>query len=312
MRTLVVGAGATGGYFGGRMLEAGRDVTFLVRPHRAALLAEKGLAIRSPLGDYHRAAPPTVAAAALCEPFDLVLLSCKAYDLQSAIDSFAPAVGPHTLILSVLNGLAHLDVLDQRFGRYQVLGGHCFISTYLDPQGVIQHLSDLHVLFFGERDGLVTPRIQTVHTLMSGTRFEARLSTSIVQEMWDKWVFIASGASITCLMRASIGDILAAGGADIASALLDECNSIARAEGYEPSRELTERSRSLLTAEGSNFTASMFRDIERRAPIEADHLVGDMLRRGREHNIATPLLTIAYTHLKSYEARREREGASSS
>lgn len=312
MRTLIVGAGATGGYFGGRMLEAGRDVTFLVRPRRAAILAEKGLTIRSPQGDYHRAAPPTITADALREPFDLVLLSCKAYDLQSAIDSFAPAVGPQTMILTVLNGLAHLDVLDSRFGSEHVLGGHCFISTYLDPHDAIQHLGDLHVLFFGERDGSLTPRIEAVQSLMAGTRFESRLSRSILQEMWDKWVFIAAGASVTCLMRTNIGDIVSAGGAEIASSLLDECNAIARAEGYEPSRELTERSRSRLTAEGSDFTASMFRDIERRAPIEADHLVGDMLRRGREHGIATPLLRIAYTHLKSYEARRAREQATSS
>src|SRR3954452_13107128 len=114
MRTLVVGAGATGGYFGGRLLEAGRDVTFLVRPQRAAELARSGLRIRSPLGDAVLPNPPTLQA--VDQTCDLVLLSCKAYDLDSAIAAFAPAVGPHTVIVPLLNGMRHLDVLDQRFG----------------------------------------------------------------------------------------------------------------------------------------------------------------------------------------------------
>ncbi|HEX8924322.1 MAG TPA: 2-dehydropantoate 2-reductase N-terminal domain-containing protein, partial [Terriglobales bacterium] len=103
MRTLVVGAGAIGGYFGGRLLELGRDVTFLVRPRRAAELARNGLVIRSRYGDVTFAKPKTVLAENLREPYDLILLSCKAYDLQNAIASFTPAVGANTAILPLLN-----------------------------------------------------------------------------------------------------------------------------------------------------------------------------------------------------------------
>jgi 2-dehydropantoate 2-reductase len=116
MRILVVGAGAVGGYFGGRLLEAGRDVTFLVRTRRAGELAEHGLTIRSPLGDFHRPSPPVVSPEALAGPFDLVLLSCKAYDLDGAMESFARAVGDGTTILPLLNGMRHLDALADRFG----------------------------------------------------------------------------------------------------------------------------------------------------------------------------------------------------
>ncbi len=117
MRILVVGAGAIGGYFGGRMLQAGRDVTFLVRPKRAAELAAAGLVIKSPNGDVTLKDPPVVLADKLNDKFDVVLLSCKAFDLEDAIRSFAPAVGPKTVIIPLLNGMLHLEVLDQKFGR---------------------------------------------------------------------------------------------------------------------------------------------------------------------------------------------------
>jgi len=122
MRVLVVGAGAIGGYFGGRLLEAGRDVTFLVRPRRAAELARAGLVIESPNGDVTLPNPPTVQANALAEKFDVVLLSCKAFDLEDAMKSVAPAVGPQTSIIPLLNGMRHLDALEARFGANQVLG----------------------------------------------------------------------------------------------------------------------------------------------------------------------------------------------
>jgi 2-dehydropantoate 2-reductase len=310
VRFLVVGAGAIGGYFGGRLLEAGRDVTFLVRPGRAAQLASTGLIIRSRLGDVALPSPPRVLASELSAPFDVVLLSCKAYDLEPAMASFAPAVGPDTAILPLLNGLRHLDRLSDRFGGDRVLGGQCFISASLDPGGVIVHLNESHTLSFGERGGARSARVQAIAAAMAGARFDARASDEILQEMWEKWVFIAAGAGITCLMRAPVGDIVAAGGADLAVALLDECGAVAAAAGCAPRPDFVERNRALLTAAGSGLAASMLRDVERSAPTEVDHIVGDMLRRrGDAAETDHSLLRIAYTHLKAYEARRLREGA---
>lgn len=312
MRILVVGAGSIGGYFGGRLLNAGRDVTFLVRPRRAAQLATTGLVIRSPLGDLDLPAPPTITAEALRdrEPFDLILLSCKAYDLEGAIDSFSPAVGPNSAILPLLNGMRQVDVLEERFGAHRVLGGLCVISTVLDPEGRILHLSDFHSLSFGARDGSRAEQIEAIAAELSGAGFDVRVSESIVQEMWEKWVFIATGAGITCLMRSSVGDIVQAGAVDLITTLLDECAVIAAAEGFEPGEASMQRSRAMLTAPGSGLTASMFRDIEHGAPIEADHIIGDLLRRGERQGVPSPLLRVAYAHLKTYEARRAREAAS--
>jgi 2-dehydropantoate 2-reductase len=306
MRTLVVGAGAIGGYFGGRLLEINRDVTFLVRPKRAAELNRQGLIIRSPVGNASFTQPATVLAENLHGKYDLVILSCKAYDLDDAVASFAPAVGPHTVILPLLNGMRHLDVLDARFGRERVLGGQCFIAVAL-KDGEIVHLVETHELSFGERNGALSDRVQAIARLMEGARFNAHASAEILQEMWEKWVFLASLAGGTCLMRAAIGDICATpGGADFVLGLLEDCSAIAAAEGYAMREAQLKRARKVLTAAGSSLTASMLRDIERNAPIEADHIIGDLLQRAALSKAKPAHLSIAYTHLKAYEARRIR------
>ncbi len=307
MRILVVGAGAIGGYFGGRLLEAGRDVTFLVRPRRAAQLAKTGLVIRSRFGDANLPSPPTVMADALRTPFDLILLSCKSYDLQSAADSFAPAVGANTAILPLLNGMAHIDYLAERFGGGPVLGGQCVISVTLDADGHILHLNDTHGVSFGERDGTVSPRAEAIAATLAGARFDARLSKAILQEMWEKWVLIATMAGSNCLMRAAVGDIVTAGAENFSLALLAECAGIATAQGFAPSEATMTRNRTMLTTKGSSFAASMLRDIERGAPIEGDHIVGDLVRRGGGGPSDFPSLRVAHAHLRAYEARRKRE-----
>jgi 2-dehydropantoate 2-reductase len=305
MRILVVGAGAIGGYFGGRMLQAGRDVTFLVRPKRAAELASAGLVIKSPNGDVTLTSPPTVQADKLDKAFDLVLLSCKAFDLEDAIKSFAPAVGPKTAILPLLNGMHHLDVLDQRFGAHAVLGGLCAIAVTLNEQREIIQLAPMQSLGFGERDGKLSDRVQAIAEVMSSGKFGSAASTQVIQDMWEKWVFLASLAASTCTMRAPIGDILSApGGKDFILGMLDECSAVASSEGHAPTGPFAERARGMLTSEGSQLTASMFRDIKAGARVEADHVIGDLIARGDAAKVPVPKLKIAYTHLKTYEKQR--------
>jgi 2-dehydropantoate 2-reductase len=252
-----------------------------------------------------------VEAESLRDHADLILLSCKAYDLQGAIDSFAPAVGPHTAILPMLNGMRHLDLLEQRFGPAPVLGGQCVISATLDDQGRVLHLNESHSLSFGERDGTATERIDRIASAFIGANFEPRASDAVLQEMWDKWVFIAAAAGITCLMRSSVGDIVAAGAADLASSLLNECADIATRQGFPPSETVLQRSRVLLTTAGSNLTASMLRDIQRNARTEADHVLGDLLSRHGKRPGPNALLRITYAHLLAYEALRARTQAAS-
>jgi 2-dehydropantoate 2-reductase len=305
MRILVVGAGAIGGYFGGRMLQSGQDVTFLVRPRRAAELADAGLVIKSPNGDVTLKNPPVVQADKLNEKFDVVLLSCKAFDLEDAIKSFAPAVGPQTSIIPLLNGMLHLDVLDKKFGRERVLGGLCAIAATLNDKREVVQLAPMQSLNFGERDGKLTDRVRAIADAMAGGKFGSVASEHIIQDMWDKWVFLASLAASTSLMRASVGNILAAPrGKDFILGMLDECSAVAAAEGHAPRAPFLERTRGMLTAEDSQMTASMFRDIKAGAPVEADHVVGDLIARGDAAKVPVPRLRTAYTHLKAYEKQR--------
>jgi 2-dehydropantoate 2-reductase len=305
MRILVVGAGAIGGYFGARLAAAGRDVTFLVRPKRAEQL-KSGLFVRSPKGDVKIAAPKLVTEVTLRDPFDLVLLSCKSYDLDSAMDSFARAVGPATMILPLLNGESHIDILKKRFGAGAVLGGQCQISSTLDEQGHVVHLNDWHMLGFGELDGSRSTRIEAVSESFTGANFEPQLSLHILQDMWEKWIFIATMAGITCLMRAALGDIEAAGGTSIALELFAECGAIAGKNGYAPRAAAGERIRKTLSTPGSTLMASMLRDVEGHRRTEHEHILGDLLARAQ--GTRTPVLEICLAHLRAYEARRLREG----
>jgi 2-dehydropantoate 2-reductase len=314
MRILVVGAGAVGGYFGGRLLQAGRDVTFLVRTKRAEQLARNGLQIRSQFGDVSLAKPPTIGSESLCTAFDLIVLSCKAYDLEAAVASFAPAVGPATAVLPLLNGMQHLDVLAERFEPARVLGGLCLIAATLDETGAVVHLNDSHAMSFGELAGGLSTRVEAITGMMAGALFDAQATDQILQQMWEKWVFLASLAGSTCLMRASVGDIVQApGGTEFMLGLLHECGRIAQGAGYAPRPAFLERIRATLTQAGSLLTASMLRDIERGARIESNQVIADLIRRAKPGSGVAgdiPLLRLVHGHLRAYEARREREGAS--
>ncbi|WP_242111745.1 2-dehydropantoate 2-reductase [Luteimonas aquatica] len=310
MRILVLGAGGTGGYFGGRLAQAGADVAFLVRPARAAQLRRDGLRIRSPLGDAEVAVACATAeelpALAVRQPFDLVLLSCKAYDLDSAIEAVAPAVGAETAVLPILNGLRHYDALDARFGASRVLGGLCFISAAKGPQGEILHLGKPASLTFGERaPGTGTAHLRAFDALCAQAGIDRLHSPRIAQEQWGKFAFLTALAAGTCLMRASIGGIVAAeGGAALMEALYRECLAVAGAAGEPVPAQAADAARETLTRAGSPLTASMLRDLEAGQPVEAAHIVGDMLHRARAAGQCAPSLAAAWTHLQCYEARR--------
>ncbi|HEY8332292.1 MAG TPA: 2-dehydropantoate 2-reductase [Tardiphaga sp.] len=305
MRILVVGAGAIGGYFGGRLLQAGQDVTFLVRPKRASELAGAGLVIKSPHGDVTLKSPPTVQAGKLTEQFDVVLLSCKAFDLDDAIASFAPAVGPHTAIIPLLNGMRHLDVLEEKFGVNAVLGGQCKIAATLNEAREVVQLAPMQSLSFGERKGGSSDRVKAIAEVMATGKFDGVASSTIMQDMWEKWIFLATIAGCTSAMRAAVGDIVAApGGRDFILGVRDECSAVASANGFAPRAPFLESSGAMLTAEGSKMTASMYRDILNNAPIEADQIIGDLIARADAAKAPVPRLRMIYTHLKAYEAQR--------
>jgi len=301
MRILIVGAGAVGGYFGGRLAQAGRDVTFLVRPSRAKQLGRDGLRIISPHGDAVLT-PKLVSAEEIDTPYDLVFLSVKAYALEAAMNDFAAAVGPETMILPVLNGMRHVDLLTKQFGEDAVIGGVCQVASEIDDAGRIVQLADFQQLVYGERNGETTPRLQTLDATLQGAGFDARVSTDIMQEMWEKWVQLAGLGAITCLLRGAIGEIVAVpGGADLSLKVLDESVAVATACRHKPSEALLSKHAGAMTAPGSPLTSSMYRDLRKGAPVEVDHILGDFIERGTAHRVATPLLKAAFINLRVYE-----------
>ena len=304
MKILVVGAGATGGYYGARLAQAGRDVTFLVRERRAAQLRARGLRITG-LGDDEVVEPTLVTAADLDHPYDLVLLTVKATGLDAALDDLAPAVGPGTVVLPVLNGMAHLDTLDARFPDTEVLGGVVRIVATLTDDGDVRVMAPLAQVRVGPRGTTTSPALEAVQDALDVPGVEVQPVPDVLATMWHKWVFIVAAGAVTGLARGPVGPIVAApGGEDFVRAVLSEATAVAEAAGYPvPERETT-ASLALLTEPGSSFTSSLYRDLVAGRATEAEHLLGDLTRRARELGVATPLVDLALLQMRVAEAQR--------
>ena len=300
MRALVVGAGSVGGYFGGRLAAAGRDVTFLVRPSRAAQLAGK-LTISS-RGQETVVPIKSITAGEAAGEFDVILLAVKAYQLEDAIEDFAAYVTEATMILPVLNGMRHMDALRSRFGAARVLGGVARIATTLDERGRILEQANFHDLAYGEWSGERSSRIVALDQFMRGAGFDARLSTDIEREMWEKWAMLASLGAITCLMDGDIGQVARApGGIDFVRALFAEVSAVI-ADAWRPlSDAFKSQVLSFLTDTASSLTSSMYRDMKGGLRIEADQIVGDLVSRAAATGVAAPLLSTVLARLKVYE-----------
>ena len=302
MKILVVGAGATGGYFGARLAQAGRDVTFLVRPRRAEQLRAGGLRIVSPTGGDVTLQPRLVTADALNRPFDVILLGVKAFALEGAIADFAPAVGPGSLILPMLNGMKHMDRLIERFGEAAVIGGVCRVATTLDEQGRIVQLNAGQGLGYGECDGSRTDRVTALNETFTDAGFDARLSDNIMREMWEKWIMLAAIGAANCLMRGDLGQIHAApGGPEIVQGLIDEVVAIVRAAGVPPGEAYMTNTVKVLRNPAGRATTSLYRDLQQGHAVEADSIIGDLLARGRVAGVAAPLLAATYANLCVYQ-----------
>jgi 2-dehydropantoate 2-reductase len=304
MKILVVGAGAVGGYFGARLAQAGRDVTFLVRPARAAQLKRDGLQIISPHGNL-TLQPKLITAPEIHTPYDVIFLTVKTRALKQTIADMKAAVGPETMIYPILNGMRHIDTLSQAFGVHAVLGGVCFVSTDLDQQGRIIQLQEAQKLTYGELNGETTPRIRALDEILRNAGFDTELSSTIIAAMWHKWIFIATLGLVACLLHGTIGEINAVpDGEDTILAALDECAATAKAEGFPLPQSHLDFIRKNYTAKGSWLTSSMFRDMQKGVDVESEEILGDLLQHAQQHNLKTPLLEAATVRMRVYQNAR--------
>jgi 2-dehydropantoate 2-reductase len=305
MRILVLGAGALGGYFGGRLVEAASaEVAFLVRPGRQALLARQGLVIESPFGAW-RGPVATVPADRAAPGWDVVLLCCKAYDLEDAIAAIRPAVDGRTAVLPVLNGLSHLDRLVEVFGPDRVLGGLAKIQATLAPDGAVRHLNDWRWLTFGERDGGVSDRVRAIEAAFAPARgVVARAVPDIMGRMWEKLVHLGTSAIGTVLMRANIGEVVRAGGGAFLHRMLERNAAIAAAHGHPMPDAFLAEYRALFADPASAYGTSMLRDIEAGGRTEAEHILGFLLEAALRAGVAEETHAAALLHARAYEQRR--------
>jgi 2-dehydropantoate 2-reductase len=305
MRFLIIGAGALGGYYGGMLQQGGADVTFLVRPGRAAQLAERELRIRTAAGEF--ALPvKTVRAGSLGGPYDVVFLACKAYDLDSAIGDFASGLAPNGAVLPVLNGINHIAVLKDRLGAGRILGGVVVFLVTMAPGGEIVvpgHGSGL--TSFGELTGGRSARCEAIQAAFAAGGVASTVSDNIMAEMWAKFCGMGASSAVAVITGSRAGRVAAApAGAAFAAAAFDECARVTTAEGYPPSANIREIVLGMWGQLGSDYGPSMLHDIENGRPTEGEHIIGDLVRRADRLGVEVPLLRAALCNLQIYEGRR--------
>ncbi len=306
MRILILGAGAVGGYLGARLIESGADVTFLLRGERLNFIRDNGLNIYSELGNI-KLKPKFITSDKLTHNFDLLILACKAYSLINAVNDIKPVVNKDTRILPLLNGVSHLQYLDDFFGREAIMGGLVHLAVELDTKGQINHLNYFHRFVFGCRHPEQNTCGRLLENIISNTKLEFSHSTHIQHDMWEKFVFLTTLAGATCLFRGNIGEIMRTeSGYDYITGVFQECVDIATAYGHRPNDETMHDYIELLTNVNSDYTSSMLRDIHGGVATEANHILGEMLKRGIEKKLSVTLLGYAYSHLQVYEFQRDK------
>jgi 2-dehydropantoate 2-reductase len=310
MRYLVLGAGALGGYFGGMLLKGGADVTFLVRPARAAQLKRDGLVIKAKDGDELRSQVHAVQQGQVDGSYDVVLLTCKAYDLQSAMDAIAPAIGEQSVIVPVLNGIRHIDVLTERFGPARVLGGLTRIRAELMQDGTIQESRvQINLNVIGELDGRASARCTAIKAAFEAGGVPVEISDNIVAMMWAKFFGFVCSATIATLTRSRAGAIArSVSGASFVSAVIEECARVVTAAGYPqappPAPDTAGIIRGLFSQPNSTYGPSMLVDMEEGRTTESEHTIGDMVERARRADVSVPILNAARCNLEAYEINR--------
>jgi 2-dehydropantoate 2-reductase len=308
MRYLILGAGALGGYFGGMLIKGGADVTFLVRPGRAAQLRRDGLIVRTQDGGELRTPVKLVQQEQLDGAYDVILLTCKAYDLDGAMDAISPAVSEQSVIVPLLNGIRHIDVLKTRFGPRRVLGGLTVINAALLQDGSIQQSQvRVNLTAIGELDGRASSRCMAIKAALDAGGIPVQIPESIMVMMWEKFFGFACSATIATLGRSRAGVIAqAVGGGTFVSAVIDECTRVVTALGHPPIPAINAAGQisGLYAQANSAYGPSMLIDMEDGRLTEGEHTIGDLAERAAQAGLSAPLLTAARCSLQAYEINR--------
>jgi 2-dehydropantoate 2-reductase len=308
LRIAVYGAGGVGGYFGGRLAQAGIDVQFIDRGAHLQALRAHGLRVHSVKGDFAVTVPATDDPAEV-GPCDYVLFCVKAFDTEPAAARLGPLLGEGTAVLSLQNGVDNEDKLARAVGQDHVLGGAAFIFAGKAEPGVIVHTGGPTSVTFGELDGRVSERAQRLLECCQQAGFAAELSASIKTVLWAKFAFICAQAGMTAAVRLPIGEIRTV---EVAWAgfqqLVAEVAAVAEADGSPLPAAAQQRALALAQSVEPASFSSLHDDLVAGRPMELEALHGLVVRRAAEHGVAVPMSEAVYAILKPWAFRNEHAG----
>jgi 2-dehydropantoate 2-reductase len=290
MRIAVMGTGGIGGYFGGRLAQAGNDVTFIARGAHLAAMKQDGLKVESVLGDIHLKQPSVTDDPATIGPVDLVLFGVKLWDTESAARAIAPIVGPDTAVISFQNGVQKDDVLRAVLGERAVVGGVAYISAMIAAPGVIKHAGALQRLVFGEYDGKPSARTTAFLEACKAAGINAEISGDIRRALWEKFVFLVGLSGTTASTRHTIGPVRS--NPQTRALLLDvmrEVVAVGLAEGIALAPGFADDRLAFCDTLPVEMTSSMHNDRERGNRLEVQWLSGDVAARGKRLGVPTPV-----------------------
>ena len=300
MKIAVVGAGGVGGYFGARLAAAGADVHFLARGAHLDAMRARGLRVESPKGDWHLPRVNAAADPAAIGPCDVVLFCVKLYDVESALASLPPLVGPDTIVLPFQNGVESVDLLSRAIGPAHTGGGTAYVTAVIAEPGVIRH-TVMDSLIFGELDGRRSSRIERFLEACQPAGFHAKLSDDITLEIWTKFVRLSVFSGMTAVTRCAIGPIVR--DPDLMAMLMDalrEARAVAVAKGVAIPESITANVEEAYGRMSPDAKSSMLHDLERGRRLELPWLSGAVVRLGRESGVPTPIHSFIATVLKPY------------
>lgn len=309
MNILVQGAGALGAYFGGRLLEAGHNVSFFVREKRAAQLAKEGFKIYSPEGDFESKEVSTYTSPEQVENIDLVILAVKGYHLDQVIPQVQAVVErTEAFVLPLLNGMEHVERLQQAVGKEKVLGGFASIIATLNAEGHVVHSSGSSAVKFGVlyegQENICTQLSEIHHQVKTNLLPE----DDILKHMWTKYIFITAFSGITSAMQLPAGYITNVEASfNVARNVVYEMSKLARLEGIDLSDQEIEKMAGRLKGFHKDATSSMHQDMRKGLPIEVEHLHGGALRLAQKYNVTIPVIETLYGILKPYEHGKPAE-----
>jgi 2-dehydropantoate 2-reductase len=306
MRIGVMGSGGVGGYFGGLLARAGRDVTFIARGAHLEAMRSRGLQVKSVVGEFQVGVQATDDPAAV-GAVDLILFCVKGYDTERAALQMRPMVGQETCIVCLQNGVDNEDKLDAILGPGQVLGGVVHILSTVSAPGVISQTSGPRTLKFGEMDGRITPRTERILEVLKGAGILATLSPQIQVDLWEKFLFICAHGGTTALTRLTLGEILACSEtASLYQGVMEEVAAVARAKRINLREDIVERTMAMARGFHPDTRSSLAYDLSQGNRLEVETLVGAVVRYGRELGVPTPLAFAIYACLKPHHDKAVR------